>query len=238
GTFIRSIHALAPYFKEMAEASVRCSRSPGELFSELRPIGQRAETAMLKATGGINTHKGQIFSLGLAVGAGCSLKRRGELSSELLSQSIAHMAQGMSERELKCKIESTTHGEKMYDAYGVTGIRGEAEKGFPAAFKVGLPVYEEALNSGIDDNSALIKTIVSIMAVLEDSNVYRRGGSYSAEWVKKTASCLMANGMSLNKIPLSQIREFDEEMIRRNLSPGGAADMLALTVFVHNFIGS
>ncbi len=237
-TFIKSIQALKPYFKEMAVSATCWNKSAETLFSALRPIGKKAEEAMLKATGGVNTHRGQIFSLGLAVGAGCYLKRRGEATTDAISAFISEMVRGISYAELKIKTEPSTHGEKMYDAYGVTGIRGEAEKGFKAAFNVGLPAYEEALSSGLDENSAAVKSLVFIMAVLEDSNVYRRGGPNSAAWVKKTASCLMENGMSFKEFPLSQIREFDAEMIRRNISPGGAADMLALAIFVNKFMAS
>ncbi len=235
GTFIESIKALKPYFKEIAAYSVCWKGSPEALFSAIRPIGRRAEDAMLKATGGVNTHKGQIFSLGLAIGAGSYLKRRGEASPESISTLISFMAKGLPYAELKRNTEATTHGERMYDAYGVTGIRGEAERGFPAAFHVGLPVYKEALASGIDENRAMVKTLVAIMAGLEDSNVYRRGGSYSAVWVKKTAMTIIADLGNFNDPELSRLKEFDREMIRRNLSPGGAADMLALTVFIHRF---
>src|SRR6056297_608283 len=236
GTFIRSINALTPYFREMAEVSVVWCGSPSDLFSELRPIGKRAEEAMLNSTGGVNTHKGQIFSLGLAVGAGCYLKRRGELSVESLSAAISSMLQGLSFLELKNKTKTITHGEKAYDAYGVTGIRGEAEKGFPVAFNVGLPVYREVMNSNFDENRASVKSLVSIMAVLDDSNVYRRGGPKAAEWVKKTAAALMEDSGVFIDSKLSVLKEFDREMIVRNISPGGAADMLALAIFVHKFM--
>jgi len=235
GTFIKSIRALKPYFREMAEVSVHCSASQHELFSELRLIGKRAEMAMLKATDGINTHKGQIFSLGLAVGAGCCLKRKGELSPESLSKMISSMAQGLSKTELKFKIESNTHGEKVFDTYGVTGIRGQAEKGFPAAFNVGLPAYEEAIAIGYDENRAMLKSLLAIMECLEDSNVYIRGGPYAATWVKKKSFELLEEERVSEDEELRAIREFDSDMISKNISPGGAADMLALTVFAYQF---
>lgn len=236
GTFTRSIEALKPFFRSMAEISASWKGSPENLFKALRPVGVQAETVMFEATKGINTHKGQIFSLGVSLGAWCLLKRRGEDSIEALSDCVSKMTMGLAEAELSPERDRRTHGEKVYGAYGVKGIRGEAEKGFPTAFSIGFPVLEKALQSGFSKNEALVKSLLAIMGSLEDSNVYRRGGPSAADWVRRTARKLLDDPLTFRDPDLSEIKAFDRKMILRNISPGGAADMLALSAFAHRVL--
>ena len=231
-TFLAAIEAIEPFFLEMGNAAVSWTGSPGTLFKVLRPIGLRAEAAMLEATKGVNTHKGQIFSMGLAVAAWCRLARTGRADASGVSAEMAEMARGIAGRELKRENPGQSHGERAYAAYGVKGARGEAEKGFPTAFTVGLPVFKQALASGLDRNGAAVWALLAIMAELEDSNLYKRGGPAAARWVRTKALQLSKASSVFSDPALEAVRAFDREMIRRNLSPGGAADLLALSIFV------
>lgn len=59
-TFMRSMFALRHYFKKICLAGL--DDAP---FARLKALGIAAEAAMLRATRGVNTHRGAIFSLGM-----------------------------------------------------------------------------------------------------------------------------------------------------------------------------
>lgn len=230
--FFASSNALRPYFCRFAETGfLTRDLSPEETLQKLRPIGMEAEAAMLKATRGVNTHKGAIFSLGLLCAAA------GRLSPELwqperLLAECGAMAQGIVSRELGNITEETakTFGEKLFAAYGITGIRGQAEAGFPAVLQTGLPILQAGLKQGLSLNDAGACTLLHLLAVTDDTSLIHRCDRDTQLQIQKKLTSLLADTPYPS---MDTIKELDKEFIEKNLSPGGSADLLALTYFLH-----
>lgn len=99
---------------------------------------------MYAAIGGVNTHKGTIFTLGLL----CAAAKRCESTdpTQICTQ-VAAMTAGITKLEFVGNEQ--TVGEKLYAVHGITGTRGQAEAGFPALTEVGLSKLEEGLSRGL-----------------------------------------------------------------------------------------
>lgn len=232
-TFLKSAEAISPYFYAFAEYGYASANlTEKNTLKKGREIGLGAEKTMFNATSGINTHKGMIFSAGLiCMAAGRSLARSMAITVENICDTVAKTVEGIStgdysENMLKGK-DVLTNGEKIYQKYGLTGPRGEAESGFLTVRRYGLPFFKSALEKNMTENEALVRTLLYIMSVVDDTNVINRGGKDACEYVKRMSATLY-NGT------LEEIREFDRVLIEKNLSPGGSADLLAVTVILHD----
>lgn len=226
-TFLSSIYALAPYFEEAVEIGRQTRHLPPcDTFAALRQPGIRTEEAMLLATGGVNTHKGAIFTLGILCGALGRLDAPSQ-TEDILSL-CASMTAGIT-RELE-NASTETAGTRLYRQYGITGIRGQAEKGFPAVSKVGLSRLEQGLSQGLSLNDAGCAALLWLMTAIEDTNLITRGG------YDRWKTLLPEIQTVLEKTPFPDracLERLDASFIRENLSPGGSADLLALTYFLH-----
>lgn len=233
--FFASAVALRPFFCRFAEAGfLSRDETPTETFRQIRSIGLEAEAAMLKATRGVNTHKGAIFSLGLLCAA-CGRLDPYDWTPERLLAECAGMTAGLCEKDFAGVTSETakTAGERLFVQHSITGVRGQAEKGFPAVLEVGLPVFREGLRQGLSENDAGAVTLLHLLAATDDTNLIARSDRQTQLAVKAQVAAL------LNETPypaMDVISKLDEEFIRKNLSPGGSADLLALTVFLH-FLG-
>jgi holo-ACP synthase/triphosphoribosyl-dephospho-CoA synthase len=135
-----------------------------------------------------------------------------------------------------------THGERLYALYGITGIRGEAAKGFPTVFDLALPVFRTYKIKGLSVNDAGVLTLLHIIAGAVDTNIVARSDYETMKEIQRRVRGVLeavdnnGNGDIAGKMPdyISVIRELDWEFIERNISPGGSADMLALTYFVES----
>ena len=250
-SFFASASALQFYWEQcflqgwqdahVQEADRNGLRSPGETFSALRPLGKQAERDMLAATGGVNTHKGAIFTLGILCGAIGRLwsAEAGFPGPEAILKEAAAMTRETLEAELPAAHWNTA-GEALYRKYGARGIRGEVADGLPAVREISLPVFRRLLADGLDRNHAAAVTLLHLIAAVEDTNLLHRGGSEGAAWAKAAArGCLLRKpdrqGLSRPSIPsLAEIAELDRQFIQRNLSPGGCADLLAVTLFLES----
>lgn len=229
-TFIKSANALKPYFCRCVEIGQATSAlAPSETFDQLRSAGLLAEKAMYEATGGVNTHKGLIYSMGVILGA------LGRLWS--VDAPIAELPCVLSEsaRLVKSSVLSdldrasgSTAGEQLYIERGLKGIRGEVASGFESVLNVSLPAYESAIESGFCENDAGVIALLNLISRIEDTNLYHRGGDSGAEFAKAYAKKMLASPS------LSEIEKMDDAFIERNLSPGGCADLLAITYFVYS----
>ena len=226
-TFVASANALADYFTRCAEAALVAS-GPQALFKQLRPLGMEAEKNMLAATGGVNTHKGAIFTMGIAVAAAASCYP--DTSPETVLTYCAKMTEGLVEQDFGGITEPKTVGERLYKDYGITGIRGQAEAGFPAVLQVGLPALQEGLKRGLSLNDAGCAVLLQLLAVTDDTNMISRSDLVTLREIQSRLQDLLASDPYPD---LSIIEELDREFIQRNLSPGGSADLLALTCFLH-----
>ncbi len=238
-TFQRSTAALAHFFARFAEAGLRHEEEPALLLPVLRKIGLEAEEAMFTATGGVNTQKGLVFSLGLLLGASGILAYRGEnISAENLSHCVQQLAFGLSEKELGSAKDACTAGEAAYKEFAVAGVRGEAEKGFPSVLEAGLPVLKTALLAGNDLNKSLLITLLALMAQVDDTTVLSRGAGMDAlEWVKETAAEFTAKGYLQQNEWREKMAILGSKFTQRGLSPGGSADLLAIAWYMHRIVG-
>lgn len=231
-TFINSADAIAPYFEECFRIGVSTADlTPAIAFSHLRAAGLLADEKMLRATGGINTHRGAIYSFGIIIGAYARLwQANGHVDEKELFALAAKLCEDAVREDLM-KATGRTHGEELYLKTGITGIRGEAMGGFRSISDIALPTYREMMKSS-DKNTALTKTLLTLIASVEDSTLYHRGGVDGALFAKNYATRVLGNG----DFSKEAIKRMDTAFIERNLSPGGSADLLALTLFISDML--
>ncbi len=229
-TFMASTAALAPYFQRCAEIGMQTAECPPEdTFPRLRQAGLQAERDMYRATKGVNTHKGAVFTIGLLCGAAGRLWRPEAVwSPAALFREVSAMT-GAAMREDFCHNSGETAGQRLYRQRGIPGIRGEAAKGFPSVEKIGLPAYHACLEQGLDRNRAGATALLHLIAQVEDTNMISRGGMEGAAAGAAWAAELLRGG----RLPtVSEMEALDDRFIQRNLSPGGCADLLAAVYFV------
>lgn len=191
------------------------------------------ERSMLRATDGVNTHKGAIFAFGLlCAAAGRLLARSAEVEAYTLCQEVADMCEGLVARELALVKEARTAGERFYLRYGFTGARGEAESGFATALNHGLPVYRESLHKGWSSERSLHQALLVLMAHNDDTNLVSRGGVEGLTYAKKQAQALLKDGGMTDSRAKERLAAMDDAFIAKNLSPGGSADLLAVVWFL------
>jgi len=229
--FFASANALRPFFCRFAEAGyISRDSAPIETFAKIRSIGKEAEQAMFAATRGVNTHKGAIFSLGILCAAAGRLSPE-DWQPESILDEAAKMAAGVTEKDFAGVTAETakTVGERLYVNYGITGIRGQAESGFSAVREKGLPVLREGLRSGLSLNDAGTVTLLHLLTVTQDTSLINRSDMDTLTSVQKQVASLLAE----HPFPTTeQIEALDRQFLEKNLSPGGTADLLAVTYFL------
>jgi triphosphoribosyl-dephospho-CoA synthase len=225
GTFLRSIDALSPFYTELAAAG-----GAGADMDELRRIGRLAEDAMLAATGGVNTHRGAIFALGLlcaAAGAACAEGFR--LSPEQLAQLTG---QRWGREILRGPIPLNSHGSNALRRFGAGGARAEAANGFPHALRIGLPALRAGRALAGQEEPARVHAFFALLAAMDDTNLLHRGGMEGLRAARRAASdFLLAGGVGAADW-LSRATAVHHSFVARRLSPGGSADLLAATIFL------
>ena len=220
----QSAAAIAPYFEAMGDSAQSMPFDRG-LRTEVAAIGRAAESAMLQVTNGSNAHKGAIWILGLLVTAA---SRGIDLNPAAIAQDAAFLAR-LPDR---AQPQLLSHGEMVRARYGATGARGEAFAGFPHVLHVGLPTLRAERNRARTETNSRLWALLNIMARLEDTCVLYRGGAEGLAIVQKGASdALLAGGPGSVAGELAMLR-LDQELLIRNISPGGAADLLAATLFL------
>ncbi|WP_409159513.1 triphosphoribosyl-dephospho-CoA synthase CitG [Pectobacterium sp. B2J-2] len=230
--FQTSIQAISPWFRRFTEAGYQHAGIPlAQLLSEVRPIGIACEQTMLSATKGVNTHKGGIFAFGLLCTAAGWLTGRGErVTQRSLCESVAAMCHDLVRTELAACSGASTAGEHLYLRHGLTGARGEAASGFNTVCQYALPALQQAIAAGADDDTALLRTLLVLMAHNPDTNVVSRGGMEGLAFVQDYAQRLLAGPLDRQALIA-----MDNALIARNLSPGGSADLLALTWLLYHY---
>jgi len=219
----RSINALQPFLVELANYGHNC----GENFDlpdaqQVRSIGIKAEHAMLEATSGVNTHRGALFAMGLTtLAAAWCLARDIVASSKQLRELIMQVAGQFAPT-------AGTHGNNAVNAHRVAGALELAKGGYEQLFATWLPAYRSFLDD--DASSARHRLLLLIMSQLDDTNVIHRVGYQQAQLVKQQARELLDN------YSMAAMQEMNRDYIARNISPGGSADMVALTLFIHSLL--
>lgn len=237
GLFIHSIDAISPFFERFFTCGERtCDASASETLDRLRTCGLACERAMFSATGGVNTHKGAIFSLALLCGAAGRLANTMPQSLGFgICNEVSTLCAGIVERDLgnaRHKINKTA-GEKIYLRYGFAGARGEAESGFATVRKYSLPAYNSAILNGASKEDAALGALLSLMAHNEDTNVICRAGLSGLNFVQGKAADIL-NTFDSGNFPKfrSELRDLDGAFVNRRISPGGSADLLSVTLFL------
>ncbi len=230
-TFQASAAALYPYFSQCVRIG-RETEDPRETFRRLRLPGKLAEGEMLHATGGVNTHKGAIFSMGILCGALGRLKREQWKEPERVLTECAAMTAGLIRHDYANLTPETakTAGQKLYLQYGITGVRGQAEEGFPTVLTVGLPKLEAGLAQGKTINEAGCAALIAMLAQTVDTNMIHRGGYEVQQDTMQGLSHLLKAEPFPSREALEAV---DEAFIQKNLSPGGTADLLAMVYLLH-----
>lgn len=227
-TFVRSLFALRRYFQDIADAGM--SAAP---FCELQRLGIAAEARMLKATGGINTHRGAIFCIGLLVAAaGFRMARGRNLAPKSLAETVLDRWGG----EIAAASSATTasHGRRMVARFQARGAREEVLAGFPTLMRVAVPVLKATMASLGCPERARVQTLFAVMATLDDTNLLHRGGAEGLAFVRGHASAFLEAGGVWAPDWSVRARTLHQACISRHLSPGGSADILAAAIFVHS----
>lgn len=227
-TFYTSIDAIKPFLTLFLEtAYIYGKESPVTTFSRMREIGIACEKAMFQATNNVNTHKGMVFCLALVCGAIGRLKARDEnLTCNVLQTEIQAMCEGLIERDLRGQNPHSA-GMRFFHETGSTGIRGVAQSGFADVFEKSLPFFLERLQHA-DETVALQQTLLYLMSFVEDSTLWSRGGLEGLRSVQNEAIKNVHVVFSKEALNVF-LTQWDQTLIEKNLSPGGSADLLALT---------
>lgn len=215
---------------------VDCAVPASYFLPLLRPEGVACENAMFQATRGVNTHKGGVFSMGLLCAAAGRLHGRDEPMSQVsLCEEVAQICVSLVEHELKGRSEATTAGELLFQKYGLTGARGEVASGFSTVREQSLPVFEKTRDHYGCEERALHAALLQLLAFNQDTNVVSRGGMEGLAFVQTEARQLLNEGGVGMPDYLERLAALDDALIARNLSPGGSADLLAVTWFLSHF---
>ena len=232
-SFMSSASALWPYFADCVKLGRQTAGRPApETLEAVRWHGIRAECEMRRATGGINTHKGAVYSMGLLCGALGRLAREAWTDPAAVLTEIAAMARGSVEKELGSVTpeSAATAGQKLYVRYGISGVRGEAEKGFPSVLAWGLPVLESGLDRGKTPDEAGAAALLALLAHTTDTNMLARGGKERQQEAKEQVRAVLE---ACPYPPKEILEKLDQAFISDHLSPGGSADLLSLCWMLH-----
>ncbi|AIF52550.1 triphosphoribosyl-dephospho-CoA synthase CitG [Pelosinus sp. UFO1] len=239
-TFLKSSSTLGPAMQRCALAGWEHIGPAEELLTALRNIGKNAEEAMFEATNGVNTQKGLLFLLGILTAAAARCVQQGYKGCiiEGTLQEASQICRGIVERELAVLNNTLpnrklTAGEQLYLTFGITGIRGEIAAGLPVIKTKGLPCLNEALAASLSLNDALIHSLIGIMTETIDTTILNRHDMPTLVLVQKSARSILAAGGMLTESGRKQIEELDSEYSLKKISPGGSADMLAVTYFLY-----
>ena len=227
-TFMRSLFALRRYFRDITQAGA--SDAP---FHVLKRLGIDAEARMLRATDGINTHRGAIFCLGMLCAAIGRCRARNEPPTAPRIGALLRACWGEALGAHSIDTGAGSHGVQALLRYAASGAREEGALGFPSVFAVGLPALRRTLDAGRGMREARIDALFALMAHISDTNVYHRGGAEGASTVRRQARAFVARGGSAAPDWEARALACHRDFVAARLSPGGAADLLGAVCLVH-----
>ena len=236
----RSIRAIHPYFVRLALLGFAADMPSHD---DIVKTGIEAERAMFEATNGVNTYKGALFSMGLAVVAAAGKAWQGSSITPLaLSAAISKLAFAFPDTK-------GTHGSKAKQTAAsetatFKGALDNAREGYPMLFNDWLPFYANLIKNG--EPHALHLTLLRIMCDLDDTNIVYRTSLAMMKQVKEESRSVLSRwseathgtpqadgGTNLDTI----LGDMNRSFVQRNISPGGSADMLSLVVFINGVLG-
>lgn len=214
---LKSIYSLHPYFTKLS-----CLAYNEDVINidKIKTIGIEAEKQMLFTTNGVNTYKGALFSMGLVLYAASYLcQQRDKVQEQQLQKTIKLLSSKFSQPD-------DTHGKKVIEKHNIKGALNSAIDGYTLLFDEWLPFFIKHKN----EEHSLIKLLLFIMTNLDDTNIYYRKGEEVVAHVKQQAQEI------LDDFSIDRVEKLNKEFVKENISPGGAADMLSLTLFIHSII--
>jgi triphosphoribosyl-dephospho-CoA synthase len=229
-TLLRSARALRQGFHGMA-VMASGHEVTLHLRAQLARIGREAEECMMRATGGVNAHRGAIWVLGLLVAA----KAMSEANDA--PRDVAAVAARLAALPDRCAPppvtpEAESHGSRVCRLFGVAGARGEAIAGFPHVIEVGLPALRAARLRGADETCARLDALMAIMSSLEDTCLLHRGGRAALRLAQRGARAVLGAGGTSSPDGWTLLLQLDRRLLSINASPGGCADLLAACIFL------
>ncbi|PAB57955.1 triphosphoribosyl-dephospho-CoA synthase CitG [Anaeromicrobium sediminis] len=236
-TFIDSSTILGETFYECTLMAIEEDYPIEGLLNIIRPIGIKGEKNMFYMTKDVNTHKGLIFSLGIICAAcGFLYKRKESITAENICAKVEKMTKNIVNKELMNKKDLTpsTYGEKLYLKYGTTGIRGEVASGFETVRKYALPSLKEMMEKkNLCKNDIFVHVLINLMANTEDSNILGRHNKEVLKVVQNRAKSILEIGGMNTVRGREEIKVFDKWCIENWVSPGGSADLLAVSIMLY-----
>jgi triphosphoribosyl-dephospho-CoA synthase len=230
----RSALVLRPFFAELGQAGTQAAT-----MNRLRAIGMRAEAAMLFATGGINTHRGAIFGLGLLSAAAGAAAPESDGSPRVTRTLGAIVAERWGEDIRRGPVPAFSHGAMALRRYGAGGARAEAAAGFPSVYEIALPALRLGrMSAPQDEHAPAVQACFALIAAVRDTNLLHRGGAEGARYAQRAAECFLREGGVATPDWRKRAAAAHAAFVARNLSPGGCADLLAMTLFIDALEGT
>lgn len=227
-TFERSIAALKGYFGQCFDAGFE-----GLGLAALQVLGRTAESKMMKATGGVNTHRGAVYMLGLlSAAAGSQYRETGEIQATGLGGQLVRVWGAEVLLDSMRHHSPNSHGLRVKAQLRIPGARQQALAGFPAVFDTTLPALLEAHRLGTDPQRAGLHALLHTMAVLPDSNLAHRGGLEGLQWAQAEAAHFVASGSVFQPGWQVALQAMCDQFEARWLSPGGSADCVGAAHFL------
>lgn len=239
-TFIRSIQALMPHIYNYLKIGHSHEGAISYLFYKLRREGIKAEHSMFAATSNINTHKGANFSFAVILGAiGLHLQTNvgtiwSSKDTNQVFSIVSNMCKGLIEEDLKNIHKKTpnflTPGERQYLHYGSTGVRGLAEQGYPILVNTILPCARQLFKKTNDISGSLLLILTLLISKVEDINILNRSSYETLEKIQ----CIFSSevGNLTEKNVRSFLNKWDRNFQKKNISPGGSADLLSVVIMI------
>ena len=226
GTFLRSLFALRHFFPRVAAQGAASAQ-----FAPLEALGIAAEARMLRATGGVNTHRGAIFTLGLLCAAAGAARAAGLpcTATHLRATLVSRWGDALAMRATHVR---DSHGARAAREHGLRSAAEEAAQGLPTLFDQVLPALRHARHAGADDRGARLHALFTAMAEVDDTNLVHRGGVRGLSDAKELARSFLAEGGGLAADAPVRAARVHALFVARRLSPGGAADLLAAACWV------
>jgi len=221
----RSAHSLTPTFHALAQQSwlrpvdIALRETVGRL-------GREGEAQMMQATAGVNTHRGAIWALGLLVSATAMLGGKGH------SQKIAETAAALARLPDTCAPKTFSKGLRASRRWQVPGAREEAQCAFPHITTLALPQLLRSRAQGASEEQARLDALIAIMTSLSDTCVLSRAGMAGLDAMQQGAVEVLTAGGCATAAGRAALARLDAQMLAQNASPGGAADLLAATLFL------
>ena len=219
-----SAEALRDSLRECADTA-RSMPLGLDLRARIGAVGRAGERRMLTTTGGVNTHRGALWALGLL--------SAGVAAAENTSDAVAFAAHlARLPDPARIVVRPLSHGERARLRYGAGGAVGEAQDGFPHIVDYGLPMLRSCRRRGESTDAAALNALMAIMASLEDTCVLHRGGLRGLDFVHRSAAGVLRSGGCTTAAGHRRLERFCRQGRRRGLSMGGSADLLAATLFL------